>query len=126
MLTSFLVVGCESFQRVLEIFKESKVKLAEILSAFEFLDADAIKVAKDNLKLTIPIDDSYPFYVLIESSGSNGTHDEEKMNGFLEDMMNRGVVLDGTVATEPTKIKVYLIWWLRSYKKINKLLRKFL
>lgn len=82
------------------------MKLGEILSAFEFLDADAIAVARDNLKLSIPIDDSFPFYVLIESSGSDGTHDEEKMNGFLEDMMNRGYVIDGTVASEPAKIQV--------------------
>lgn len=102
----FSVLGCDSFERVLDIFKESKMKLGEILSAFEFLDADAIAVARDNLKLSIPIDDSFPFYVLIESSGSDGTHDEEKMNGFLEDMMNRGYVIDGTVASEPAKIQV--------------------
>ena len=57
----------------------------------------------------MPIDDSFPFYVLLESSGSDGTHDEEKMNRFLEDMMNRGYVLDGTVASEPTKIQVKLL-----------------
>ncbi|XP_063410334.1 D-2-hydroxyglutarate dehydrogenase, mitochondrial-like [Mytilus trossulus] len=104
-------LGCDSFERVLDIFKESKMKLGEILSAFEFLDADAIAVARDNLKLSIPIDDTFPFYVLIESSGSDGTHDEEKMNGFLEDMMNRGYVIDGTVASEPAKIQY--IWSVR-------------
>lgn len=104
-------LGCESYQKVLDIFKQSKIKLAEILSAFEFLDAETMNVAKHNLKLSIPIDGNYPFYVLIETSGSDSTHDEEKMNRFLEEMINSGDVLDGTVASEPTKIKH--IWSIR-------------
>lgn len=103
---AFIILGCESYQKVLDIFKQSKIKLAEILSAFEFLDAETMNVAKHNLKLSIPIDSNYPFYVLIETSGSDSTHDEEKMNRFLEEMMNSGDVLDGTLASEPTKVKV--------------------
>lgn len=104
--TSFFVfTGCESFQSVLDIFKESRQKLGEVLSAFEFMDSQTMTVAKENLKLRSPIED-YPFYVLIETSGSNGSHDEEKLSQFLEHVMGTGIVQDGTVATEPTKIQV--------------------
>ncbi|WAR14417.1 D2HDH-like protein, partial [Mya arenaria] len=89
-------LGVDSFDRVLEVFKESKHQLAEILSAFEFLDSEALAVCTDNLKLNSPLS-SHPFYVLIETSGSNSAHDEEKLNTFLESMMDAGKVLDGTV-----------------------------
>lgn len=46
-----------------------------------------------------------PFYVLIETSGSNSTHDEEKLNNFLEQAMTSDLVTDGTVATDEKKIK---------------------
>ncbi|KAM6063100.1 D-2-hydroxyglutarate dehydrogenase, mitochondrial isoform 2-T2 [Chlamydotis macqueenii] len=52
-----------------------------------------------------------PFYVLIETSGSNSTHDEEKLNKFLEQTMTSGLVTDGTVATDSKKIK--MLWSLR-------------
>ena len=83
--------------------------LAEILSAYEVLDADAMKVVTDNLGASSPIGD-FPFYILIEASGSNGEHDEEKLNSFLEKMLNEGIILDGTVVTEPGKIKVSKDW----------------
>lgn len=44
--------------------------------------------------------------MLIETSGSNSDHDEEKVNNFLTRCMESGNVLDGTVTNEPTKIKV--------------------
>lgn len=47
-----------------------------------------------------------PFFILIETSGSNSTHDQEKLNNFLECVMASGLVTDGTVATDDKKIKV--------------------
>lgn len=103
-------LGVESFNMVLEVFQEARKSLAEILSAFEFLDTESMKMAKDNLKLSSPIDD-YPFYVLIETSGSQGAHDEEKLIQFLERMLQSGQVANGTVASEPSKIQA--VWDLR-------------
>ena len=91
---------------MLKVFQESKRSLAEILSAFEFMDSQSMEVITDSLKLSSPVAE-FPFYVLIETSGSNGSHDEEKLNEFLEGMMGSGLVSDGTVATEITKIQVF-------------------
>ncbi|KAG4069502.1 hypothetical protein HA402_006868 [Bradysia odoriphaga] len=49
--------------------------------------------------------------MLVETSGSNGAHDEEKLNYFLETSMNNGLIQDGTVTNNPTKVKD--IWALR-------------
>lgn len=61
--------------------------------------------AQENLHLRSPLGRS-PFYVLIETSGSNGRHDEEKLNSFLEEAMQTGLVTDGTIATDSTKVRV--------------------
>ena len=73
------------------------------MSAYEFFDAGSKQVVQSNLKLENPVGD-YPFYILLETSGSNGAHDEEKLSVFLEDVMGSGKVSDGTLATEISKI----------------------
>lgn len=46
------------------------------------------------------------FYIVIETSGSDPTHDEEKLHKFLEAATTSSLVIEGTVATEDSKIKV--------------------
>ncbi|XP_043079854.1 D-2-hydroxyglutarate dehydrogenase, mitochondrial isoform X1 [Puntigrus tetrazona] len=103
-------LGCSSFQKLLETFQCCRGMLGEILSAFEFLDASCMRLLEKHLKLTNPITES-PFYIVIETAGSNATHDEEKLHNFLEEVMTSSLVTDGTVATEATKIKA--LWSLR-------------
>ncbi|XP_063264080.1 D-2-hydroxyglutarate dehydrogenase, mitochondrial isoform X1 [Prinia subflava] len=103
-------LGCQSFAKVLETFTTCRAMLGEILSAYEFMDEKCMELVEKHLKLSSPVADS-PFYVLIETSGSNSTHDEEKLNNFLEQAMASGMVTDGTVATDDKKIKV--LWSLR-------------
>ncbi|XP_019329118.1 PREDICTED: D-2-hydroxyglutarate dehydrogenase, mitochondrial isoform X2 [Aptenodytes forsteri] len=103
-------LGCQSFTKVLETFTTCRAMLGEILSAYEFMDEKCMELVERHLKLSSPVAGS-PFYVLIETSGSNSTHDEEKLNNFLEQAMNSGLVTDGTVATDDKKIKT--LWSLR-------------
>jgi len=51
------------------VFQHCKKSLGEILSAFEFMDAESMNVITDNIKLSNPIS-SHPFYILIETSGT--------------------------------------------------------
>jgi hypothetical protein len=76
------------------------------------MDMLALDAATSNLKLQRPIGE-FPFYMLIETSGSNGTHDEEKLTNFLESSMANGTVRDGTVASEPSRMKVKAIFITR-------------
>ncbi|XP_068020044.1 D-2-hydroxyglutarate dehydrogenase, mitochondrial [Melanerpes formicivorus] len=103
-------LGCQSFANVLETFTTCRAMLGEILSAYEFMDEKCMELVERYLKLSNPVTGS-PFYVLIETSGSNSTHDEEKLNNFLEKTMASGLVTDGTVATDEKKIKT--LWSLR-------------
>ncbi|KAM6258205.1 D-2-hydroxyglutarate dehydrogenase, mitochondrial [Porphyrio hochstetteri] len=103
-------LGCQSFAKVLETFTTCRAMLGEILSAYEFMDEKCMELVERHLKLSSPVRES-PFYVLIETSGSNSSHDEEKLSSFLEQALSAGLVLDGTVATEGKKIK--MLWSLR-------------
>ncbi|NXN31885.1 D2HDH protein, partial [Nycticryphes semicollaris] len=97
-------LGCQSYTKVLETFTTCRAMLGEILSAYEFMDEKCMELVEKHLKLSSPVAGS-PFYVLIETSGSSSTHDEEKLNSFLEQAMTSGLVTDGTVATDDKKIK---------------------
>lgn len=49
--------------------------------------------------------------MIFETSGSNNAHDEEKLNNFLKNAMEKSLVVDGVVTNEPSKMKT--IWEMR-------------
>lgn len=51
--------------------------------------------------------------MLIETSGSRAEHDEDKLMQFLTNGLEANIIQDGTVITEPSKIKVCIT--LREY-----------
>ncbi|XP_027856197.1 D-2-hydroxyglutarate dehydrogenase, mitochondrial isoform X1 [Xiphophorus couchianus] len=103
-------LGCETFDQLLKSFQLCKGMLGEILSAFEFLDSECMRLLNTHLKLANPISDC-PFYIVIETSGSDSDHDSQKLHNFLEEAMTSLLVTDGTVATEESKIKT--LWSMR-------------
>lgn len=111
------LLSLPDFDSVVKTFKASKHQLGEILSSCEFIDAGSMDCVTENLGLKSPLDRNN-FYMLIETSGSNAEHDEEKLNRFLEKMMTSGEVEDGTVATAPSKqvrtIYVYSLYSVSS------------
>ena len=52
-----------------------------------------------------------PFYLVVETSGSNSEHDTAKLEAFLEEVYADGVVADGTIAQDSTQAAG--IWHLR-------------
>ena len=53
------------------------MSLLQILSALELMDSESMAVAVDNLGLRNPLSTPSRFYLLVETHGSNATHDEE-------------------------------------------------
>ncbi|KOB66588.1 Uncharacterized protein OBRU01_21002 [Operophtera brumata] len=82
--------GVKSFENILQLFKSAKSSLGEILSAFEMADFDSINSTVRNLKLP------------------DESHDAEKLNRFLTREMESGLILDGTVTSEPSKMQGYV------------------
>ncbi|RBQ86552.1 hypothetical protein VDGD_03746 [Verticillium dahliae] len=103
--------GLASFDKVQQAFKAAKGQLSEILSAFELMDAGSQqlvhRVRRDAKR---PLDDEHPFYCLVETSGSNGDHDYEKLETFLEHVMSNDIVSDGVLAQDETQAKALWSW----------------
>lgn len=102
--------GLESYEKVQQAFREAKGQLSEILSAFELMDSGTLNIVHHVKQIKRPLEDEYPFYCLIETSGSNSEHDNEKLEKFLEYVMEKEVVLDGVVAQDETQLKALWAW----------------
>jgi (R)-2-hydroxyglutarate---pyruvate transhydrogenase len=102
--------GLPSFANVQKAFKEAKVQLGEILSAFELMDAQSQAFVHRVTGNKRPLEGEYPFYCLIETSGSNAEHDTKKLEKFLEHVMSEKIVSDGVLAQDETQVKSLWAW----------------
>ena len=107
------LLGLSSFEQVQSAYKRSRDELSEILSAFEFWDKASIDLVKKHLAAgkNDPLESPHPFYVLIETSGSNKDHDDEKLTNYLEGLLTDEIVQDGVVAQDTTQFKN--LWAIR-------------
>jgi FAD/FMN-containing dehydrogenase len=103
-------LGLESYEKVQEAFKAAKGQLSEILSAFELMDSQSQDLVHEVTKNKRPLEGQHPFYCLIETSGSNSEHDNEKLEKFLEDVMEKDIVSDGVVAQDETQVRALWGW----------------
>ena len=101
--------GVLSYGHAWRAFAAAKESLSEILSAFELIDArsQALVVAAAGESMgRRPLDghpDAHPFYVLVETSGSNAEHDGAKLEALLVRVMGEEIVADGTLAQDATQ-----------------------
>ncbi|KAK9364568.1 hypothetical protein V1509DRAFT_635942 [Lipomyces kononenkoae] len=102
--------GLESYEKVQQAFVRAKGELSEILSAFEFMDRESQDHVARFSELRRPLDESHNFYVLVETSGSNRAHDEEKLQTYLEGLMESDVISDGVLAQDETQLKNLWTW----------------
>ncbi|KAK4687167.1 (R)-2-hydroxyglutarate---pyruvate transhydrogenase, partial [Tremellales sp. Uapishka_1] len=110
------VFSCTSYEAVQKVFGEAKAHLGEILSAFEFFDKQSYALVKKHMEENglgekKTFEQEGDFYCLIETGGSNSDHDEEKLSGLLEHLIENEIVLDGVLAQDTTQFQS--IWSLR-------------
>lgn len=94
---------------MLKAFRLAKRELGEILSSFEMMDKLSIDISFTTFGMKSPLTsktDGHDFYVLLETSGSNTNHDEEKLGSFVEKALADDIIEDGTLTSDPTKVKV--------------------
>jgi len=106
------MLGLESFEMVLKALNSARSELVDIISAIEFLDSATMKLSLRYLDGTqAPMESDFPFYMLIETSGSNEQHDREKLESFLFKAIDVGIVSDGVLAQDRTQASS--LWRLR-------------
>ncbi|KAJ2019359.1 D-lactate ferricytochrome c oxidoreductase [Coemansia sp. RSA 2337] len=98
------VLGVPSYECVQRAFKLARRRCGEVLSAYEFWDANCMGAVLKHHELKSPLAAEFPFYVLIETSGSNKEHDDEKLGALLEELMEEGIAEDGALAQDDTQI----------------------
>lgn len=109
--TNVAFLAVSSYETVQKVFVGARRELSEILSAFEFMDGKSQKLTARYLKADHPIESGdYPFYILIETKGSNRDHDMEKLETFLGNVMEEGLVDDGIIAQDETQLKNLWNW----------------
>lgn len=103
-------LACPSFRSAIETLTLAKANLAEILSAFEFLDQESLDItlrhlpgARNPLPETPRAEEDECFYVVIETSGSDEKHDACKVESFLESLLDSGTILNGVVAQDSSQ-----------------------
>ena len=102
--------GLESFEKVQEAFRTAKSQLSEILSAFELMDGQSQDLVHQVTQKKRPLENRYPFYCLVETSGSSPDHDKEKLDTYLDHVMGEEIVVDGTVAQDETQKRSLWSW----------------
>ena len=102
--------GLENFGQVQKAYREAKQQLSEILSAFELMDGQSQDLVQKVTNKQRPLEGNHPFYCLVETSGSNAGHDNEKLEKFLEYVMENDIVSDGVVAQDETQIRSLWSW----------------
>ncbi|GAA6001940.1 hypothetical protein JCM10207_002389 [Rhodosporidiobolus poonsookiae] len=109
------VLCVPNFASVQTVFKETRARLGEILSAFEFWDQEGHDLVLHHTGAKSPFE-SEPeggkaFYVLVETSGSNKDHDDEKLGALLEHLLESETISDGVLAQDETQLQS--LWSLR-------------
>ena len=104
-------LGLESYEKAQQAFKSAKSQLSEILSAFEMMDGASQELYVRATGAKLPLESPHPFYCLVETSGSNADHDEEKLSTFLESVMGDGTVADGVLAQDESQLQT--LWACR-------------
>ncbi|KAK4490679.1 hypothetical protein RD792_001371 [Penstemon davidsonii] len=95
-------LACKDYTSCQKVLSQAKRNLGEILSAFEFLDINAMDLVLKHLDgLRDPLPSStHNFYILIETTGSMESHDKEKLEAFLLQVMESGLVTDGVLSQD--------------------------
>jgi FAD/FMN-containing dehydrogenase len=110
------LLACDTYNQVLDTVQVAKTHLGEILGALEFMDQTVVNVLQDGGK-KIPLlknvseGDTFSYYLLVETHGSNHVHDQEKMESFLATAMENGTVVDGVLAQDEAQRQQF--WRLR-------------
>ncbi|OCH96511.1 FAD-binding domain-containing protein [Obba rivulosa] len=114
--TNNVMLALPKFENVLPLFKEVKRQLSEILSAFEFIDRRVYDLAikhGQGRALDAEETEGAECFVLVETSGGNREHDEQKLNSLLESLMeaDEPLINTGVLATSPAQFAS--LWAIR-------------
>ena len=103
-------LACKDYSSVLSLLREAKKELGEILAAFELMDRTVISLVAQTQ--STPFESlEHPYYILIETHGSDNDHDQEKLSRLLQAQMENQNIVDGTIAQDRSQLEHF--WRIR-------------
>ncbi|SAL00997.1 FAD linked oxidase domain-containing protein [Caballeronia calidae] len=104
--------GLPDFAAVTTLLTRAQASLAPGVSAFEVMWAGYHDTVIANLKnLRAPLADAHPFYVLLESVGTDPVRHGEAFEEFLGGMLEAGIVTDAAIASNEAHARDF--WAIR-------------
>ncbi len=106
--TNLVLLGISSFENVKQVYEKARYYLSEILSAIEFMDRNAVEISLEHGSddgITDPMEDIYPFYMIIETRGSDNDHNNEKLENFTQILFAKEYACDGIMAQDDTQLE---------------------
>ncbi|KAJ0963156.1 hypothetical protein J5N97_028278 [Dioscorea zingiberensis] len=100
--TNLAFLACKDYSSCQKLLLKAKRGLGEVLSAFEFLDKHSMELVLSKVEgARNPLPSSlHNFYILIETTGTDETYDRAKLETFLVNSMEGGLILDGAIAQD--------------------------
>lgn len=93
------VIAIETYAQVVTLLQFMEGALAGTLTGFELIWKDTYAAMIGVLKgKGVPLPVGYPFYVLMETSGTEPQKDRELLEDILVKAFEKGLILDGTIA----------------------------
>ena len=101
-----------SFDAVRVFLDRSRARLGGELTAFEVMWNEYYRLTTELVKgVAAPLPTNHPFYVLLESSGSDAERMRDGLEKLLEDALGDDIILDATIASSGAAAAA--IWRIR-------------
>ena len=105
------LVAVKDFNDVSKLLSTVRTQLAGNLSAFEVMWGDYYRAVTDAGGHRPPLPREYPFYVVIETEGSDVEGDSKRFNATLEQLFNDDVIIDAVIPKSESER--HLVWQIR-------------
>jgi FAD/FMN-containing dehydrogenase len=105
------MLAMESFDQVIGTLKCIDASLAGQLTAYEMMMGDYYRRVTEPGYYRAPLPREHPYYVIIESRGSNPSDDRGKFESLLEQAFQKGLISDAVLANSQKEINE--IWTVR-------------
>lgn len=109
---SSAIVGVDKYENVVALLKFMEKGLAGALTGFELMWQRTYRaMTQAPSSYVAPLPDHYPYYVFIESLGSNQQKDQERLTDIIGEALEQGLVGDGVLAQSERELQS--IWKIR-------------
>ena len=105
------LVAVQDFDAVSELLTSVRTKLGSNLSAFGVMWGNYYRAVTEPGWARSSLARDYPFYVVIETEGSDPESDNERFNATLEQLFQHGLIIDAVIPKSESERRS--IWQIR-------------